>query len=313
MRRIGQIVGVILVYLFAAVCCGSLLAWVLQWILPDLLQDVEYNKLLSRSILLCVALGLVPLWRWAGLSAEHIGLRPVQLAGLWQSYILGIFIALPLLLFYLVVGFRVIDPRVDFLGLAFIGSTVGIFLSAWLVGVFEETLFRGVLFTSLRHSTNFVVSACFTAVLYSAVHFFDADYAATVLAQGQTTGEGASIAVSEWYSGFLYVGYAFHGFVDPAAYWDSFLALFLLGLLFAYVREHHGLWPCIALHAAWVFVIRTFKESTVRDVVNPYIGWVGNYDNFVGHLVSVWLVFAFLVIYLMRLHRSGRLYPRHNN
>jgi len=46
----------------------------------------------------------------------------------------------------------------------------------------------------------------------------------------------------------------------------------------------------------------------VRDVVNPYQGFVGTYDNFVGHVVSIWLLFIFVVL---ALHREARGYSRY--
>ena len=61
---------------------------------------------------------------------------------------------------------------------------------------------------------------------------------------------------------------------------------------------------CVAIHASWVFVIRTVKESTVRDIVNPFAGWVGSYDNFVGPMVFFWLVFIVVMIHLSVQHKS---------
>ncbi len=122
------------------------------------------------------------------------------------------------------------------------------------------------------------------------MHFLDAD---------RITDDGHT-----WYAGFAHVWTAFAGLAEPARFVDSFLALFLLGVLLCQVRARMGLWWCIGLHAAWVFSIRVYKELTVRDIVNPYQSWVGDYDNFVGHLVSVWVLFLFVLMSLYRSHRK---------
>ena len=79
---------------------------------------------------------------------------------------------------------------------------------------------------------------------------------------------------------------------------ESFFALFLLGLLFSWVRERFSLWACISLHAVWVMSLRIYKELTVRDVVHPMREWVGEYDNFLGEATAFWLIFCFVVIAL---------------
>ena len=47
------------------------------WLVADSL-DYPYLKILSRAVLLFAALGLIPLWRSAGLSARAIGLTPMR-------------------------------------------------------------------------------------------------------------------------------------------------------------------------------------------------------------------------------------------
>lgn len=266
-------------YLFAAATLGSILAWLLHGVI-----DFEYIKILSRGILLFAAIGLVPLWRIAGLSAADLQLIPVNVSQLVKSYPLGLLIVAPLILLYLVSGYRVFDDRVDYGGSEIWLYAVTALLSGLLVGVFEETLFRGVLFSVLRRSVSFFLSASIVGVLYASVHFLDAEPL-----------ENVPIA---WYTGYQHVWMAFAGLASPSGYWDAFVALFLLGVLFCWVRERAGLWWCIGLHAAWVFAIRMFKEITVRDVVNPYQVLVSSYDNFVGHLVSFWLLFIFVVLAL---------------
>jgi len=274
------------VYLLAAVTAGSVLAWSLYG-----LVDHSYYKILSRAVLLFAALGLVPMWRIAGLSAVSIGLLPVHFLGLLKTYSIGLVVILPPAMFFVVVGFRVLDPRLDFSGLDLWRELLLAITSGLLVGVFEESLFRGVLFGFLRRTGGFILSASLVGVLYASVHFL------------QVANESAGAVY--WYTGYGYVGQAFAGLADPGGYWDAFLALFLLGLLFCWVREQYGLWWCIGLHAGLVCAIRMFKVLTVRDIYNPYKILASDYDNFVGILVAIWLIFLFVVIALYRSHQKG--------
>lgn len=277
-----------LIYLFCAVTAASLLAWLLHGVIA-----FPYEKVLSRSVLLFCALGLLPLWRLGGLSAQGIGLLPADWRVLRPAFVTGVLLILPLMLFFVVVGYRVADDRVVVLAGSFLLLGVGILLSALLVGVFEELLFRGVLFSALRRTASFTVSAVWVGGIYAAVHFLGAD---SVMPEPQEL---------HWYTGFIMVGAALGGFADPAAFWDSFIALALLGAMLCFVRERLGLWWCIGLHWAWVFAIRIFKELTVRDTVNPYAVTAGSYDQFVGHAATVWLLFILVVIVLFQRHRQA--------
>ena len=190
----------------------------------------------------------------------------------------------------IVVGFRVWDTSVEVASAGFAGQVMVIFVSAWLVAVFEETLFRGVLHTGLRRAYGFASTAVVVAGLYAAVHFIRPEQA---LEPG-------------WFAGFAALGQAGAQLVSLSGDLDSFIALFLLGLLFSWVRERFSLWACIGLHAVWVFALRVYTELTVRDVVHPLRSWVGEFDNFNGELTAFWLLFCFVVLALHQRWRASR-------
>ena len=270
-----------LVYVGAAVLGGSLLAWLLAPLL-----DYPYVKVLSRAILLCAALGLLPLWRYAGLTSRGIGLLPVPWSILPSAWSIAILMVLPPMLVFFVTGFRVWHTIVDVFSLGFLAEVAVIFVSSWIVGIFEETLFRGVFFTILWQRVNAMFAVFVTSICYAAVHFLEPS-------------EDISGFAENFTGGLWYVLSAF-GDLFNSQHLDSFAALFLLGCLLCIVRTRWGLWAAIAMHAAWVFGIRVFKELTVRDVVNPFRELVGEFDNFVGVLVAFWLAFALVSLALAR-------------
>jgi membrane protease YdiL (CAAX protease family) len=274
--------GVLVVgYLAVVLTAGSMLAWLVHGVI-----DYEYSRVLSRSVLLIAGLGLLPVWRLAGLDAGHVGLKPVVLRHVAAAYPIGIAVVAPLMLVFLVVDYRFADPRVDYLGSELLMFIPIALVSGILVGIFEETLFRGVLFGAMRHRFAFAPTAVAVSFVYALVHFLDRS--------------ALDVDAVAWYSGFETAMNALRGLSYPPDYWDSFVALFLLGALFCWVRERVGLWWCIGLHASWVFAIRLFKEVTMRDELSPYAELVGAYDHFVGHLVSVWLIFIFVLLALYR-------------
>jgi membrane protease YdiL (CAAX protease family) len=270
-----------LFYVLFIVFGGSVVGYLLS-----LGLDYSYEKLLSRSVLLLAAIGLLPLWRIYGLSAQSIGLSD------WRStpslsvrcYTVAILAALPPMLFFNVIGFRVWDDRVVVLSAVFLFQCLIIFCSAWLVSIFEETLFRGVMFTSLRKHFKFFGAASITSVVYAMVHF---------LVSGELT-----YADPHWWTGLWVLRDAVGALLSAGGDWDSFLALALLGGIFCWLRETLGLWAAISMHSAFVFALRVYKDLTIRDIVHPYRDLVGDYDNFVGVLVAFWLLFGIVVIRL---------------
>jgi membrane protease YdiL (CAAX protease family) len=247
---------------------------------------------MSRGVLLFLAIGLYLFWRFGSLSTLEIGLHDFS----WRQFLLAIAIGwamvLPLMHVFLVIGFRAWDTRVDLLGADFISYVVLAVFSSLLVGLFEETLFRGLFLTALQRKLSVLSASLVVSVFYAVVHFYDRDVI-------------AATPVS-WYTGVIVVGEALTPLAHPAEYWDSFITLFLLGMLFCWVRYQANLWWCVGLHAAWVFAIKVYKELTVRDVYNSLEGFVGSYDNFVGHLASFWLLFAFVCIALYQYNLGKR-------
>jgi len=270
-------------YLISAVMLGSLFAWATHGWLP-----FEYEKVLSRSILIFAALGLVPLWRLLGLTPAGIGLDGFSSREWLGAFGLGLLLIGPVVLFFWVVEYRVLIPDAQFARTnLFAVMAVGV-VSSILVALFEETLFRGVLYTALDRRWGNVGAVLVSSFAYAIVHFIEVD--------------PASVTVS-WHAGFVYLFASLNGLAEPSSYWDSFVSLFLLGVFLCYVRNRSSLWWCIGL---WVFAIRIQSAITDRDIENPFLFAVGDYDNFTGHLVSVWLLFLLLVLNLRDRIRESR-------
>ncbi|NKB97644.1 MAG: CPBP family intramembrane metalloprotease [Pseudomonadales bacterium] len=278
----GLLLGI--AYLLVIVFAASVLSWLLAGAF-----EYDYFKVLSKTIQLTIVLSVIPLWRWLDLDFHLIRLESWQTRELFLWVGAGVLSLLPLILFFVVTGFRVLDTRVLVLSPEFLLTLVTIIVGALMVAVFEEILFRGVLYTLFRRVWSVLVSSLGVSMLYAAVHFL------------RTEDNLVALGV---FSGFTYLREAVAGLDSVGEDIGSFGALVLLSLVLIWAREKFNLWVCIALHASWVMCIRVFKELTVRDIVNPFEAWVGTYDNFIGPLALFWLVFIVVVI---RLHRHHRL------
>ena len=258
-----------------AVTAASVLAYVLSpWL------DYSWYKLFTRGVLVCVALGLWWLWRQLHLSPGSVGWQPGPPGACWilRTYGVGLLCLEPPATVFVVTGYRVVDPEVQLLSFEWLLFLLQAMVGGLLVGLLEESLFRGVMWAWLCRNVPTLVTVLVTAFLYSSVHFVGVEDESLVQESNHVL------------AGWLVFFQAFQQFNQPLAIADAWVCLFLLGCLFGYVRHIWGLWACVVLHAAFVFGLRTFKELTVRDVVNPYAHWVGGYDHFTGELVSVWVV-----------------------
>jgi hypothetical protein len=112
-----------------------------------------------------------------------------------------------------------------------------------------------------------------TSLLYSSVHFL---------------GERFRIPAEQvdWRSGFVLLGNFFNAYRQPLAIVDGFIALTLVGVLLAIVRErmeHIG--AAIGLHAGFVAVIQVIRKTSIVVPDHPMSFLVGRRDGIVGWLV----------------------------
>lgn len=276
------------VYLLGLALLASVVAGLLAKVL-----DYEYIKILSRVLLLLVALSLIPLWRLNGLNRDSIGFYQFSARRFGLCFAASVAMLLPLMLFFLVSQFRIIDPRVVLLSGEFVQTMLVITVGAILVAVFEETLFRGFLQRLLGDRMGVRQAILLISILYGLVHFLE---------------PSEEIVVDpHLLTGIMEILKAIAGATTVAQELTSFLSLVGIGIALGFAREKYGLWVPIALHAGWVVGIRTYKELTVRDVLSPYAEWTGTYDNFIGPLTLFWLVFILVLILLVRRYRENHL------
>jgi len=121
-------------------------------------------------------------------------------------------------------------------------------LGGIIISAIEETIFRGVLYMTLRRDHKFILAASLSALFYASVHFID---------------QKPSITGVNWTTGFTSLPYFIHDFAgDP--YWPAaFINIFLAGLILAGLTERTGnLYFAIGTHAGWIISTKTDAFAT---------------------------------------------------
>ena len=157
-------------------------------------------------------------------------------------------------------------------------------LSGLLVGLIEETLFRGALLGGLYKKIGAVSAVITVSVIYSAVHFikYPALPADTEI---------------HWTTGLELLRGAFFRFSDPATI-DAFLSLFAFGVLLSLVRLKKGnIVQCIGLHAGVVFAIKLINYITDYAPDSHLEFLVSNDNHLLGYLALTWLAVIIFIYY----------------
>lgn len=247
------------------------------WLLVGTISIEPVHRVMHRVAMLLVLIGLVVLTRRLGLSnREALGFglsRPAFLRQMALGWIGGALLMLPLISLLLGLDIRTVRPDKlhDLVKLA-----AGGIVSGFVIAFIEETFFRGVLFTAVKRSSGTAIAIIVPSLLYASLHFLGGKLKVPVDAV-------------TWHHGFVVLANLFERYADPLGLVDSFLALFMLGILLSLVRLRTGAIAAgIGLHAAGVATIAVLRATTLVNTQDGQAGFVGNYDGVIGWAALVW-------------------------
>jgi len=286
----------VILYLVATVLLGAAIAPLLFWAghswssrsnALQFLAETDFERFFDRSILIAAFALLGPALYWIGPGRlRHLGLQPNprrlhHLAGGFLVAISSLFL----------VGFGLVLSGAFELKHAIPWSNLTrVFLSAIVVALVEEALFRGAFLGLVRQSLASIPAVIVVSLIFAVVHFLKPP--------------ANQISGVTWHSGFDLLPQLFRQFSEPALVLGGAVSLFVLGLLLAAVTvKTSSLWLGIGLHAGFVFGKMSFNKLTLRrSDLSPWFGQ----DLTAGIGSVLILLFVWLVVWLIFLRdQSG--------
>ncbi len=229
---------IILVYALAVILLGSLLApWAFA-IIHAHWPMIPFRRVFDRVLLIVALAGLMPMLQAVGIrSVAELGYVRSPSWG-WQAlggFALGIFS----------LGFCAVLLR-QYTGWK--TNFVGNLVSALVVGLIEETFFRGGIFGAFRRNGSLGSAVAVSSGIYAVLHFCKPTEPVTV----------------NWLTGFTHLGMIWQNF-GTQVNWLGLVTLVLVGAVLALAFEWtKALYFSIGLHAGWVFMLKTVGAS-LRD------------------------------------------------
>ncbi len=206
----------------------------------------NYGKIMRRII-------MIVLFATVFLFRKKLDFIPLAVSGFKSSLnrhkdiSMGLIIGAGSLLVYgiitLILGIQYFDADTPSLSRLF-SKPLTYFLSACLIGIFEETLFRGFIFQGLLKDFSVSTAVIFSSLFYAILHFF-------------------SFKVSVYPGPDMFVGFSSmagffsHAFSDTFFVLQYIIGLFIVGAVLSISFYHtKSLYLPIGLHAGWVFGLK---------------------------------------------------------
>ncbi|MFD2113274.1 CPBP family intramembrane glutamic endopeptidase [Thiorhodococcus fuscus] len=279
-------------YLFACFLLAALLTYPLMatgWI------AIDAHRVMGRLAQVFILAGLWPLLAFLRLDDRAaLGYRPTgafMLRRIGLGWLVGLAILGALVAVLMTLEIRVLDPGlVIWPGL--VEKGIQALIGGLLIGVLEETFFRGALYTAIRGRDGVRSAVLWSSALYAVLHFMKPG----ALPDGMAF---------DWFGAlWMFV----HAFADLFQWknLDSLVALFAVGVFLSLVRERSGhIGWCIGMHAGWVFAIQMTRRVSDGNPASDLGFLVGDYDGTIGWLAAAWIGSLAALFWWWRSSRPG--------
>lgn len=249
----------------------------------------NFGKVMRR-ILLVVALIVFLVFgrslRFVALVSSGIKFRP----GFFRQFMMGLLLAGLLFLVYhglgLLTGVWVVHDSARII----ISCIIKYALIACLIGVIEEILFRGFLLQSFLESMSLPVAVCVCSLIYSMLHFFNAD---VFVSMGFRPFVGF-VAIAQFFKPI---------FFDFFENLPAIIGLFLVGVVLSYAFiKTKSLYLSIGLHAGIVFMMKADGMVLARDNWQwEKLGWLFGGSNLVTGVLA-WIILIFILFVIKKIY-----------
>ena len=260
----------------------SLACIVSYFIVLGIGDAISFRQLINRLAQLFLMLSIFPAMDYLKINKEELGFasRPVFLKQLLQGFGLGFMTLAPVFIVLTMLGINVVDETQHWTAGLLARFMVINLLIALLISLIEESLFRGIMLTSLNRKMPVMAAIIISSAYYAALHFFSSS---------------TDIPVQDinLLSGFKLLGEAFGKLLNPEIL-SAFFALLMVGIFLGVLRTQvkASLGLCIGCHTCWVWQIKMSKKVFNTDFSSDYLYLVSSYDGVIGPLVTGWLMLA---------------------
>ena len=269
---------------------GAILAYPLKLLLDPVL-GLAFRKYLTYATLISgLMISGVYLQLYNSLSFKAFGYNEKLikfLNSMFNGFLYGIIIMLIIELLLFLLGIHELDTNRSITMASVIERIAKAMLAGLLIGLVEESIFRGALFTGLYKQAGAVITVFFSSLVYSAVHFI----------RYRDLPADADIG---WLTGISMMPEAFRRFHEWSIV-DYFLTLFIFGVLLGLLRlKHRGIAACIGVHAGIVMLIKLSDYFTNRTHNSSYEYLVSQYNSTFGW-ISFIVILLFTIFYFVKL------------
>jgi membrane protease YdiL (CAAX protease family) len=243
----------------------------------------DFQKFFNRAVLIAAIVLLWPVVRWLKVGTKHdLGLDadPRRWSHLARGFGIAALLVAAMAGAYLLFDIYDLKRATAEQPLPW-GHLPRIALTAAVVAVLEEVLFRGAILGLFLRAMRSYAALLWTSAIFAILHFLKPD-------------DDVTMEHVTWLSGFQLLPHTFHQFAEPVMLLAGFTTLFVLGWLLGYARlRTRSLWMSIGLHAGVVFVKMSFSKFTKRQ--EEFLPWIGPELQIGLVPVAVLLVALFLV------------------
>lgn len=278
-------------FVMLAFFVGAIMAYPLKLLLDPVL-GLAFRKYLTYATLISgLIISGIYLQLYNSLSFKAFGYNGKLLKflnSMLNGFIYGIIIMLIIEVLLLLLGIHEIDTNRSISMASIMERITKAILAGLLIGMVEESIFRGALFTGLYKQTGAVITVFFSSLVYSTVHFI----------RYRDLPADTDIG---WLTGISMMPEAFRRFHEWSIV-DYFLTLFIFGVLLGLLRlKHRGIAACIGVHTGIVMLIKLGDYYTNRTHNSNYDYLVSQYNSTFGWMSFV-VILLFTIFYFVKLN-----------
>ncbi|MDD1626296.1 MAG: CPBP family intramembrane metalloprotease, partial [Methylococcaceae bacterium] len=185
---------------------------------------ISFRQIINRLAQLFLVLSIFPAMVYLKINKKELGLAPrsVFLKQLLQGFGLGFITLMPVFIVLYMLRINVLDEKQLWTAGLLARYMVINLLIALLISMIEESLFRGIMLTSLSKKLPVMAAIIISSTYYAALHFFSSK---------------TDIPVQDirLFSGFKLLGEAFGNLLNPEIL-SAFFALLMVGIFLGVLR-----------------------------------------------------------------------------